>query len=512
MMFFRSYCLLLMLIRRSTASAFFEDARHEFRTDGMQNPGATVNSFFQAQTAAAEARRAAERLVALAKLQNTQEHLQRTASTASTESEFVPAAYEDTKSGFPFPEIAQLQQPEPESDGREGIVNAQSAALQARQAAERLVFLARRQGRLDADLRIARAKGEAKRKLGVVTAVGLAQAEAAQYDVKIREVNNTALNADACPEECNRRGLCVSGGCICDNGFMGAACERRRCPSDCSNQGYCFAGKCYCFGGFGGNDCTELIRVASPTPALEEVKMTMPELPQVTAKKNRLTMPELPLMTAQRSPASFLGAAPVAGTPAQPGESSQAQRDDSSSIIQAVHPKHSIPETVTTKAFPRISWPALPNRGLSTSHFDAEAVETETEKTTTTNGETFVQEKSAVDDLHSIPITASWLSPAARAKTPDDSVEPISSASESAGPVKPIEERSPFDVHTAPEAADLPNLGGSPHLRGQPGEEGEKKTLTSLISRLAKPSGTGHGGSQNDDHPFLMELLKKVSS
>ncbi|MBN3295248.1 TENA protein, partial [Amia calva] len=60
----------------------------------------------------------------------------------------------------------------------------------------------------------------------------------------------------SCPANCNNRGQCVNGKCVCDTGFTGMDCSTRSCRSDCSNHGHCLSGRCVCESGFTGNDCS----------------------------------------------------------------------------------------------------------------------------------------------------------------------------------------------------------------------------------------------------------------
>ncbi|XP_078082775.1 tenascin isoform X2 [Mustelus asterias] len=60
-----------------------------------------------------------------------------------------------------------------------------------------------------------------------------------------------------CPENCNERGTCVDGKCLCEEGFIGEDCSiELSCPNDCSDQGKCINGVCHCFDGYTGDDCS----------------------------------------------------------------------------------------------------------------------------------------------------------------------------------------------------------------------------------------------------------------
>uniref|UniRef100_A0A670HZS0 Fibronectin type-III domain-containing protein n=1 Tax=Podarcis muralis TaxID=64176 RepID=A0A670HZS0_PODMU len=80
----------------------------------------------------------------------------------------------------------------------------------------------------------------------------------------------------ACPSNCNRRGECHNGRCICEPGFMGPRgrclkgavcachkgytgpdCGQLACPEDCSGRGECQNGVCLCHDGYSGEDCFE---------------------------------------------------------------------------------------------------------------------------------------------------------------------------------------------------------------------------------------------------------------
>ncbi|XP_038637884.1 tenascin isoform X7 [Scyliorhinus canicula] len=61
-----------------------------------------------------------------------------------------------------------------------------------------------------------------------------------------------------CPEQCNERGTCVNGKCLCEEGFTGEDCGIEvSCPNDCSDQGRCINGVCHCFSGYTGEDCSQ---------------------------------------------------------------------------------------------------------------------------------------------------------------------------------------------------------------------------------------------------------------
>ncbi|XP_072096758.1 tenascin isoform X6 [Mobula birostris] len=61
-----------------------------------------------------------------------------------------------------------------------------------------------------------------------------------------------------CPANCNDRGTCIDGKCVCDSGFTGDDCGIvDSCPNDCSDQGRCINGACHCFEGYAGEDCSQ---------------------------------------------------------------------------------------------------------------------------------------------------------------------------------------------------------------------------------------------------------------
>ncbi len=93
------------------------------------------------------------------------------------------------------------------------------------------------------------------------------------------------FDPELCPANCNGRGHCEFGYCICDPGFSGPDCSNDVCGSDddssgstiangdecyydvatrlqtcqsCSDHGTCYLGMCRCHSGFGGVDCSLL--------------------------------------------------------------------------------------------------------------------------------------------------------------------------------------------------------------------------------------------------------------
>lgn len=77
---------------------------------------------------------------------------------------------------------------------------------------------------------------------------------------------------ESCKDDCNKRGLCKDGICLCRSPFSGATCERVECPRSCSGRGRCVNGTCACHKppfapgdvttwayGYGGKDCLSLL-------------------------------------------------------------------------------------------------------------------------------------------------------------------------------------------------------------------------------------------------------------
>ena len=75
--------------------------------------------------------------------------------------------------------------------------------------------------------------------------------------------------------DCGGHGSCVNGECRCEpgwtiarvpsglllpkgvstTGLLGGGCTLRTCPNNCNGRGACVAGKCVCASGFDGDDC-----------------------------------------------------------------------------------------------------------------------------------------------------------------------------------------------------------------------------------------------------------------
>lgn len=115
-----------------------------------------------------------------------------------------------------------------------------------------------------------RATGEMKFRVNAGTK--LVKAQQAQVDRRVASpcppgFAGPKCDIPSCPYDCNGKGLCVRGSCICHALLFGDACQHRRCPGDCSGAGYCFQGQCRCSTGFGGPDCATLLQeVSAPVP------------------------------------------------------------------------------------------------------------------------------------------------------------------------------------------------------------------------------------------------------
>jgi len=59
-----------------------------------------------------------------------------------------------------------------------------------------------------------------------------------------------------CPDNCNDKGHCVNGKCVCFPHFTGEDCSIQKCPNDCIGNGRCVDGQCICDEGFYGEDCS----------------------------------------------------------------------------------------------------------------------------------------------------------------------------------------------------------------------------------------------------------------
>lgn len=62
-----------------------------------------------------------------------------------------------------------------------------------------------------------------------------------------------------CPQGCSDHGECAFGTCVCEPGYSGRRCEKNTfltCPDDCNSHGICHLGTCECHPGFEGKDCS----------------------------------------------------------------------------------------------------------------------------------------------------------------------------------------------------------------------------------------------------------------
>jgi hypothetical protein len=62
-----------------------------------------------------------------------------------------------------------------------------------------------------------------------------------------------------CPNNCSGNGVCVSGNCSCNVGWVGVDCSiwaGPGCPNNCSGHGTCVEPNCSCDAGWGGVDCS----------------------------------------------------------------------------------------------------------------------------------------------------------------------------------------------------------------------------------------------------------------
>ena len=126
------------------------------------------------------------------------------------------------------------------------------------------------------------------------------------------------------------QGACLNGQCICEEQFVGAACEHTRCRSpecfgndnchdpafgslinDCNGQGHCVAGECVCDAGFTSE--SNCIRRGCPGDGTCSGRPAAAPLP-LCAALNRLSAlpcrscaPQYHLLTCAYPPASCLG-------------------------------------------------------------------------------------------------------------------------------------------------------------------------------------------------------------
>ncbi|XP_057365537.1 teneurin-a-like [Daphnia carinata] len=63
--------------------------------------------------------------------------------------------------------------------------------------------------------------------------------------------------ATPCPDDCNGRGQCLNGKCLCRDGFAGTDCSTSVCPVLCSGRGAYGGGRCHCEAGWTGAECDQ---------------------------------------------------------------------------------------------------------------------------------------------------------------------------------------------------------------------------------------------------------------
>lgn len=61
---------------------------------------------------------------------------------------------------------------------------------------------------------------------------------------------------EICAADCGGHGICMSGSCRCEDGWMGTGCDQRACHPRCNEHGTCKDGKCECSPGWNGEHCT----------------------------------------------------------------------------------------------------------------------------------------------------------------------------------------------------------------------------------------------------------------
>jgi len=152
------------------------------------------------------------------------------------------------------------------------FAEARRAARDAWAAADRLFAAAKSANEHDAEERLERATEKAEHEQAAnfaamqsqlqAPAPVLAQASYPEHDTPVQsqvQVPAPALVQDkkTCAMDCNNQGLCISGECVCNAGYLGRACEQRRCLNDCSGNGRCFQGNCECSANFAGEDCSK---------------------------------------------------------------------------------------------------------------------------------------------------------------------------------------------------------------------------------------------------------------
>ena len=58
---------------------------------------------------------------------------------------------------------------------------------------------------------------------------------------------------------CNSKGACINGECVCQGDYDGVDCSNLKCANDCNKNGKCnqFTMKCECKDGYKGDYCEE---------------------------------------------------------------------------------------------------------------------------------------------------------------------------------------------------------------------------------------------------------------
>lgn len=59
-----------------------------------------------------------------------------------------------------------------------------------------------------------------------------------------------------CSLDCGPNGICESGKCRCNPGYVGNLCDQLPCDARCAEHGQCKNGTCVCSQGWNGRHCT----------------------------------------------------------------------------------------------------------------------------------------------------------------------------------------------------------------------------------------------------------------